>query len=116
MIKLLKDQSGLSLIELLIAVVLVTIVVSGFASAAVGAGSAVTRNADRSTVREERVGKVDEKTHNQFAVKDSEGNELYSGQPTKSISLKIGGNTTSIDCYQFAEKGENYNYAVYVRK
>ena len=121
--KLLKDQSGLSLVELIIAAALVSIVISGFAAASVSSGASIARNAERSASREAHVGSVEEKTHNQYAPLDSEGNIRGGGTVVSGSSaptLTIGGTTTNPECYAYIERGSengvNYNYAVYVRK
>ena len=106
----LSDESGFSLLELIIAVTLLIIIASGFAAASLGSTVAVKNNIDRHYTRSRDVGKIDSEIDEKYKFFDgtkdghvdvSGLDKMYITTPTGSVTgyVKTGDLGTAFSAY-----------------
>lgn len=115
--KSLKNESGFSLLELLLAVLLVAIIASGFATVIQGGTVAGARLMDMQSSREKNAGNRDDYfTKNAEQIQAEYDNRVADtdNTPYDKVKVKISGISETFQCYKFSEDGSNLS--VFVQK
>lgn len=106
--KLIKNRKGFTLVELVIAVGIVAIVTTMFASAMATAHGITDESAEKNSTRENVVGTMDQYTRNHGTT----GNE---SDETITVTFPTGGNE-DIECRKIMHDGTQYNMGVIIPK
>ena len=121
--RMISDESGFSLLELVIATALLIIVAAAFATATLGSTASVKKNMQRQTVRSQDVGQIDSKISQTKKFKpgaaaDSGYTDVASWQ---KANIRISSSTASSgtkgyrDSEAYIAKGNNNGvYSAYV--
>lgn len=99
-----KNNKGFTLVELIIALGILTIAGTMFAGAMLSSHKIVESAQERSEVRENSVGKMD----NEFSNSSATGTDLQ-----VNVIFPAGGGTETVDCYKIMEDSStNYHIGI----